>query len=113
MEVRLRGKSVVEVTLADGIEFDIPTAVTRVGERSSALKLIEIRDRDAGTVEIRTEVRPGMSYRIRARADKQLRVSGGGEIVGEESGWKLISVKIPAQGDDEYVDHLLLIQMGK
>jgi hypothetical protein len=113
IEVRLRRITVIEVMLADGIEIDVPTIATQIGERSSALKLIEIRSREAGAVEIQMEGRPGRSYRIRCRADKPMRVLSGGEIIGEDSGWKVIAVKIPARESDDYIGHQLTLQPEK
>jgi hypothetical protein len=113
IEVRLHSKTVVEVTLAGGIEIDVPTTATQIGERSSALKLVEIRNREGGAVEIQTEGRPGMSYRIRCRADKLIRVVSGGEIDNEDSGWKVITVKIPAGSTDDYIGHQLTLQLEK
>jgi hypothetical protein len=77
------------------------------------MQLIEIRNRDGGWVEFQIEGGPAMNYRLRCRADKPIRVLSGGKIMSEESGWKVIAVKFPAQSSDDYPGHQLTLQLKK
>jgi glycogen debranching enzyme len=111
VEFTMRRRAVVEILFKGGIEIDVPFEAALTGERSRALKVIELSAPAGNRLVARLEGLQGRVYMLRARVGTGVQSSRGGQPVqaiqsvqggalrGEENGWKLIEVSFPASAD--------------
>ena len=116
-EVLLKRKTTIEITFKDGIEFDVPTPPTQLGERTTSLKVLEVSTPTTARLSVKLEGLAGRSYTLRFRGGMSILSAQGGTIKGEDGGWKLVEVAFPATGkSDTYLPatlELTLKEAGK
>lgn len=95
LETMLRRHSVIEISFRGGIEIDAPFVAAQSGDRTRALKVIEISTPASSRLVVRLEGLQGRAYAIRARGELIIESVQGGVLRGEENGWKLIEVSFP------------------
>ncbi|MGE0127060.1 MAG: amylo-alpha-1,6-glucosidase [Blastocatellales bacterium] len=99
IETTLQRRSVVEISFRGGIEIDAPFIPAQLGDRTRALKVIEISAPANSRLVARLEGLQGRAYTIRARGELGIESVRGGTLRGEENGWKLIEVSFPASAN--------------
>ena len=108
LETTLKRRTVIEITFKDGIEFDVPTPATQLGERTTSLKVLEAATPGTNRLTIKLEGLTGRSYTLRFRGGFSVVSAQGGTIKGDEGGWKLIEVAFPSSAStDAYQTRLL------
>lgn len=120
-EALLKRRLAIEITFRDGIEFDVPTLPTPVGERTTSLKVLDVMTPATNRLSVKLEGLPGRSYAIRFRGGLNILAAQGGTLRGDDNGWKLIEVAFPSSGtatggNDSYqarVLELTLKESGK
>ena len=107
-ETLLKRRTTIEITFKDGIEFDVPTQPTQLGERTTSLKVLEVTTPTTTRLSVKLEGLPGRSYLLRFRGGLTVQTVQGGTLKGDDSGWKLIEVSFPASGNnDSYQTRML------
>lgn len=108
LETTLKRRTVIEITFKDGIEFDVPTPATQLGERTTSLKVLEAATPGTNRLTLKLEGLNGRSYTLRFRGGLSVVSAQGGTIKGDEGGWKWIEVAFPSSANnDAYQTRLL------
>lgn len=100
-EALLKRKTTIEITFKDGIEFDVPTPPTQLGERTTSLKVLEVSTPTTTRLSMKLEGLAGRSYTLRFRGGMNILSAQGGTLKGEDGGWKLVEVTIPRSDKSE------------
>jgi hypothetical protein len=101
-DATVRRRATVEVVFEGGVEIDVPAAPAQLGDRTSSLKVIEVQAPAADRLRLRLEGLAGRSYPLRVRGGLNVQRVEGGEIRGEEGGWRWIEVAFPLDRGDGY-----------
>lgn len=102
-EALLKRKTILEITFKDGIEFDVTTPATQLGDRTTSLKVLETSTPTTTQLAIKLEGLAGKTYVLRFRGGLNILSAQGGAIKSDENGWKLIEVTFPASAsNDQY-----------
>jgi glycogen debranching enzyme len=101
-ETLLKRRTVIEITIKDGIEFDVPSHHPQIGERASSLKVLDVTTPAPNRLAMKLEGLSGRAYLLRVRGGMTVQSVQGGTVKGDENGWKLIEVAIPTAGDGAY-----------
>ncbi len=111
-ETTLRRRSVVEIVFKGGLEIDVPQPPVQLGGRTTSLKILDLKTPAANRLVLRVEGLSGRSYLLRARGAQIIQEAVGGRIKGDESGWKIIEIPIPAAAESEtYQIHNLELRL--
>ncbi|MFN0111347.1 MAG: amylo-alpha-1,6-glucosidase [Blastocatellia bacterium] len=99
-EALLKRRITIEIAFNGGIEFDVPTLPTQLGERTTLLKVLEVTTPTTTRLSVKLEGLPGRSYLLRFRGGLSIASAQGGTLKGDDGGWKLIEVAFPATGNN-------------
>lgn len=94
-ELTLRRRAVVEIVFDGGVEIDLVRERVELGERTSSLKVIEMTTPATDRLAVKLEGLAGRNYILRVRSRLNLQRVEGGQMKGEEGGWRLIEVSFP------------------
>ncbi len=97
----LKRRTVVEITIKDGIEFDVPTPATQLGERTKSLKVLEVTTPTSTRMNLKLEGLAGHSYLLRFREGMTIQTVQGGTLKGDDNGWKLVQISFPSSGNND------------
>lgn len=101
LETPLRRRTTIEITLAGGIEIEIPDSPAQPGSRTSSLKVLDVSTPAPQTLSVSVEGASGRSYRIMARTNMTIQEVIGATFRGEEGGFKVIVVEFPPADNDQ------------
>jgi glycogen debranching enzyme len=103
------GESVLTLRYRDSFGYQLPVPRPRLGEPSSAVRVISEDWENAGQLHVLVSGRPGAAQRIELFGSARVLEASGGQLSPDHH---FLSFEIPGAGS-EYVRHAIRLQLGR